>query len=108
MQEYDDHIHFGAFWPEYVTEGRVCIEYWESGFQPGKDVTVEETEIYHYGGQYRGFFGTLPGEERYTYLWLDREHGSYVFRFEDTRNWTDFQMECVLNHVIGEMTFQHK
>lgn len=101
IQKHDDHIHLGAFWPEYVTEGRVCIEYWEGGFQPGEDVTVEETELAYYDGHYDGFTGTLPGEERFTWLWTNREHGSYVFRFENTQNWTNFQLEWAVN-VIGE------
>lgn len=105
VQKYDGHVHFGAFWPEYVTEGRVCMEYWEGGFQPEANVTVEEMEIGYYGGHHDGFTGTYPGDEHFTYLWINRDHGSYVFRFENTQNWRDFYYECAIYQVICNISF---
>lgn len=104
-QEYEGHTHLGAFWPEYITEGRVCIEYWEGGFQPDEDAEIEKTKVYYYDGYFDAYTGTLSGKEQYTWLWLPREHGAYVFHFENTQSWTDFQLECVVNHIIAEMDF---
>lgn len=78
-----------SFWPEYMTEGMVCVEYHEGFFQPPEGMTVEETGLHidAYGGEHPAYRGTLPGDDRWTYLWIDRKNGSYVFRFENTEHW---------------------
>ncbi|MBQ3193411.1 MAG: M56 family metallopeptidase [Oscillospiraceae bacterium] len=101
----NSHILF-AFWPEYETEGMVLVEYWEGFFQPEESLLIEETKVYYYSGWYDGFIGTYPGDERWTYLWINREYGSYVFRCENTDHWDTPKMDCVL-HEIGEIKF-HK
>ena len=101
----DDHTVLCSFWPEYETEGKVVVEYWEGFFQPEESMTVEEVKL-GYGGAYTGYTGNLPGEDRWTYLWIHREFGSYVFRCENTDHWNERKMECVLTE-IGEIQFTH-
>lgn len=84
-----------TFWPQYETEGMVCVEYHEGFFTPPEEMTVEETilHITAYGGAHPAYRGTLPGHDRWTYLWFNRNHGSYVFRFENTDHWTERKVE---------------
>lgn len=83
-----------TYWPEYETEGLVCIEYHEGFFQPPEDMTVED-DILHIDsyGSHPAKRGILPGDDRWTYFWIDRKNGSYVFRFENTEHWTDRKIE---------------
>lgn len=86
-----------TFWPEFITEGMVCVEYHEGFFQPPEGMTVEE-DILHIDstGAHPAKRGTLPGDDRWSYLWIDRKNGSYVFRFENTEHWDIRRIEeCV-------------
>ena len=84
-----------TYWPQYETQGMVCVEYHEGFYQPPEDMTVEETSLHidSYGGAHPAYRGTMPGDQRWSCLWIDRNNGSYVFRFENTEHWTDRKVE---------------
>ncbi|MBP3684297.1 MAG: M56 family metallopeptidase [Oscillospiraceae bacterium] len=84
-----------TYWPQYETEGMVCVEYHEGFFQPPEGMTVEEDilQIDSYGGGHPAYRGTLPGEDHWTYFWIHRKNGSYVFRFENTEHWGQRKIE---------------
>ena len=84
-----------TYWPQYETEGMVCVEYHEGFFQPPAGMILEEDELHidSYGGAHPAKRGTLPGDDHWTYLWIDRKHGSYVFRFENTEHWSQRKIE---------------
>ena len=83
-----------AFWPEYMTEGMVCVEYHEGFFRIPEGMTVEEDTLYlDSRGGIPAKRGTLPGDDHWTYLWIDRNNGSYVFRFENTESWGQRRVE---------------
>lgn len=87
-----------TYWPQYETEGMVCVEYHEGFFQPPEEMRVEETTLHidAYGGAHPAYRGTMPGDERWSYLWIHRKNGSYVFRFENTEHWTERKVaECL-------------
>ena len=84
-----------TYWPQYETEGKVCVEYHEGFFQPPEGMIVEEDELHiqSYGGAHPAKRGTLPGDNHWSYFWIDRKHGSYVFRFENTEHWGQRKIE---------------
>lgn len=83
-----------TFWPQYETEGMVYVEYHEGFFQPPEGLQIEETVLHITScGGHPAYSGTLPGAERWSYFWINRNHGSYVFRFENTDHWTDRKVE---------------
>jgi len=84
-----------TYWPQYETEGMVYVEYHEGFYQPPEGMTVEETILHidAYGGGHPAYQGTMSGNDHWTYFWINRNHGSYVFRFENTEHWTERKVE---------------
>lgn len=83
-----------TYWPQYETEGMVCVEYHEGFYEPPPEMHVDETilNIDSCGG-IKAYQGTLPGNERWTHFWIHRNNGSYLFRFENTEHWTQRKIE---------------
>lgn len=83
-----------TYWPQYETEGMVCVEYHEGFYEPPPEMYVEETVLHIDScGGITAYQGTLPGNERWTHFWIHRNNGSYLFRFENTEHWTERKVE---------------
>lgn len=100
----DGHTVLFSFWPEYEVTGQISVEYWEDGFTPDDKLRVEEIRVYRPSGfYYAGYTGSDYADKQWTYLWIDKEHGSYVFRMEDTDAWNEEQISAAVSE-IGEMS----
>lgn len=86
----ETHTVLSSIWPEYETVGKVILEYWEGFFQPDPAMTIREAINPDIDSPNLCYTGTLPGEESWSYFWIDCDYGSYVFHCEDTESWSGF------------------